>query len=67
MYSFCLFRWARWDEIVDKNQFRKGWTQPVIEDCARIIVSCCYSRALNAAIVTMMTSHANTEEVLDFR
>lgn len=37
-----FFRWARWDEIVDKNQFRKGWTQPVIEDCARIIVSGCY-------------------------
>lgn len=34
-----IFRWARWEETVDKNQLRKGWTIPVIEDCARIIVS----------------------------
>ena len=35
---YC-FSWARWEEIVDKNQLRKGWTLNVIEDCARIIVS----------------------------
>ncbi|XP_013200500.2 chromodomain-helicase-DNA-binding protein 7 isoform X1 [Amyelois transitella] len=39
--GLLTFGWARWEEIVDKNQFRKGWTIPVIEDCARIIVLYC--------------------------
>ncbi|XP_053604849.1 chromodomain-helicase-DNA-binding protein 8 isoform X2 [Plodia interpunctella] len=39
--GLLTFGWARWDEIVDKNQFRKGWTIPVIEDCARVIVLYC--------------------------
>ncbi|XP_063529219.1 chromodomain-helicase-DNA-binding protein 7-like [Cydia strobilella] len=39
--GLLTFGWARWDEIIDKNQFRKGWTLPVIEDCARIIVLYC--------------------------
>ncbi|CAB3231113.1 unnamed protein product [Arctia plantaginis] len=39
--GLLTFGWARWEEIVEKNQFRKGWTIPVIEDCARIIVLYC--------------------------
>ncbi|XP_068621168.1 chromodomain-helicase-DNA-binding protein 7 isoform X2 [Battus philenor] len=39
--GLLTFGWARWEEIIDKNQFRKGWTLPVIEDCARIIVLYC--------------------------
>ncbi|XP_045762222.1 chromodomain-helicase-DNA-binding protein 7 isoform X2 [Maniola jurtina] len=39
--GLLTFGWARWEEILDKNQFRKGWTLPVIEDCARIIVLYC--------------------------
>ncbi|XP_073941690.1 uncharacterized protein isoform X3 [Choristoneura fumiferana] len=39
--GLLTFGWARWDETIDKNQFRKGWTLPVIEDCARIIVLYC--------------------------
>ncbi|KAJ0181794.1 hypothetical protein K1T71_002516 [Dendrolimus kikuchii] len=39
--GLLTFGWARWEEIVDKNQLRKGWTLPVIEDCARIIVLYC--------------------------
>ncbi|XP_038222216.1 chromodomain-helicase-DNA-binding protein 7-like isoform X1 [Zerene cesonia] len=39
--GLLTFGWARWEEIVDRNQFRKGWSIPVIEDCARIIVLFC--------------------------
>ncbi|XP_075992221.1 chromodomain helicase DNA binding protein kismet [Anticarsia gemmatalis] len=39
--GLLTFGWARWEEIVEKNQFRKGWTIPVIEDCARVIVLYC--------------------------
>ncbi|CAK1549851.1 unnamed protein product [Leptosia nina] len=39
--GLLTFGWARWEEIIDRNQFRKGWTLPVIEDCARIIVLFC--------------------------
>ncbi|XP_050553375.1 chromodomain-helicase-DNA-binding protein 7 isoform X2 [Spodoptera frugiperda] len=39
--GLLTFGWARWEEIVEKNQFRKGWSIPVIEDCARIIVLYC--------------------------
>lgn len=39
--GLLTFGWARWEETVDKNQLRKGWTIPVIEDCARIIVLYC--------------------------
>ncbi|CAH0726673.1 unnamed protein product, partial [Brenthis ino] len=39
--GLLTFGWGRWEETLDKNQFRKGWTLPVIEDCARIIVLYC--------------------------
>ncbi|XP_045520347.1 chromodomain-helicase-DNA-binding protein 7-like [Pieris brassicae] len=39
--GLLTFGWARWEEIIDRNQLRKGWTLPVIEDCARIIVLFC--------------------------
>ncbi|XP_050675614.1 chromodomain-helicase-DNA-binding protein 7-like [Leptidea sinapis] len=39
--GLLTFGWARWEEVVDRNQLRKGWTIPVIEDCARIIVLFC--------------------------
>ncbi|OWR44909.1 hypothetical protein KGM_214202 [Danaus plexippus plexippus] len=39
--GLLTFGWARWEEILERNQFRKGWSSPVIEDCARIIVLYC--------------------------
>jgi hypothetical protein len=34
-----MFRWGRWQEILSNNQFREGWRESDIEDCARVIVS----------------------------
>lgn len=32
-------RWGRWTECLENGQFKRGWREPDIEDCARIIVS----------------------------
>ncbi len=43
-WVFCNFyqRWARWPEILAFGQFRQGWSEKAIEDCARLIVSFCF-------------------------
>lgn len=33
------FGWGRWTEISAQGQFKRGWQESDIEDCARIIVS----------------------------
>lgn len=33
------FRWARWTEILELGQFKRGWREQDVEDCARVIVS----------------------------
>lgn len=44
--EICLFqfrinmiRWGRWTEILVQGQFKRGWQESDIENCARIIVS----------------------------
>lgn len=33
------YGWGRWTEIADQGQFKRGWREQDIEDCARVIVS----------------------------
>uniref|UniRef100_A0A1A9ZZF1 Chromo domain-containing protein n=1 Tax=Glossina pallidipes TaxID=7398 RepID=A0A1A9ZZF1_GLOPL len=35
------FGWGRWPEILDLGQFKRGWREIDIEDCARIILLYC--------------------------
>ena len=37
--GLLTFGWARWQEISHHSQFRRGWTESDVEDCARVIVS----------------------------
>lgn len=34
-----ICRWGRWPEIAEQGQFKRGWRESDIEDCARVIVS----------------------------
>lgn len=34
-----MYRWGRWSEISEQGQFKRGWREQDIEDCARVIVS----------------------------
>lgn len=34
-----LCRWGRWTDVLTHGQFRKGWRELDVEDCARVIVS----------------------------
>lgn len=36
---FFLYRWGRWTEILEQGQFKRGWREQDVEDCARVIVS----------------------------
>lgn len=33
------FRWGRWTDILAQGQFKRGWQDTDVENCARIIVS----------------------------
>lgn len=33
------FRWGRWSDILVQGQFKRGWQDSDVENCARIIVS----------------------------
>lgn len=39
VYYYYYFRWGRWTEILEQGQFKRGWRDSDIEDCARVIVS----------------------------
>uniref|UniRef100_A0A0A9YRD7 Chromodomain-helicase-DNA-binding protein 6 n=1 Tax=Lygus hesperus TaxID=30085 RepID=A0A0A9YRD7_LYGHE len=39
--GLLTFGWGRWQEILSHNQFREGWKECDIEDCARVIVLYC--------------------------
>lgn len=36
------YGWGRWTEIAEQGQFKRGWQEKDIEDCARVIVSISY-------------------------
>lgn len=35
------FGWGRWEEILQHSQFRRGWREIDVEDCARVILLYC--------------------------
>lgn len=37
--GLLTFGWGRWQEILQHSQFRRGWREQDVEDCARVIVS----------------------------
>lgn len=37
--TLALTRWGRWREIMAHGQFRKGWRESDVEDCARVMVN----------------------------
>merc|ERR1712071_352842 len=39
--GLLTFGWGRWREIMAHGQFRKGWRESDIEDCARMMVVYC--------------------------
>lgn len=39
--GLLTFGWGRWDEILQHSQFRRGWRDVDIEDCARVILLFC--------------------------
>jgi hypothetical protein len=45
VYLTCInvifFRWGRWNDILTTGQFRTGWRESDVEDCARVIVLYC--------------------------
>ncbi|XP_052564493.1 uncharacterized protein LOC120426896 isoform X3 [Culex pipiens pallens] len=36
--------WARWTEILELGQFKRGWREQDVEDCARVILLYCLDR-----------------------
>uniref|UniRef100_A0A182SIN7 Chromodomain-helicase-DNA-binding protein 7 n=1 Tax=Anopheles maculatus TaxID=74869 RepID=A0A182SIN7_9DIPT len=36
--------WARWTEILEQGQFKRGWREQDVEDCARVILLYCLER-----------------------
>lgn len=36
--------WARWTEILEQGQFKRGWREQDIEECSRIILLYCLDR-----------------------
>ncbi|KAG8231203.1 hypothetical protein J437_LFUL010900 [Ladona fulva] len=36
--GLLTFGWGRWPEILAQGQFRRGWRESDVEDCARVIV-----------------------------
>lgn len=38
--NLSVHRWGRWQDILAHSQFREGWKESDVEDCARVIVSC---------------------------
>jgi chromodomain-helicase-DNA-binding protein 7 len=39
--GLLTFGWGRWEEILQHSQFRRGWREIDIEDCARVILLYC--------------------------
>lgn len=69
-YSY-IFSWGRWSELLELGQFKRGWRDIDVEDCARIIVSVIRFESIDTPKLykenLMMTNHANIEKTLGFR
>lgn len=39
--GLLTFGWGRWEEILQHSQFRRGWREMDVEDCARVILLYC--------------------------
>lgn len=65
-----IYSWARWTEILEQGQFKRGWREQDVEDCARVIVSFCF---FVMELYIVCTNHsnddcyANIEKTLGFR
>lgn len=67
LYNYC--RWARWTEILEQGQFKRGWREQDIEECSRIIVSKTdkFTITYNQSDSLRDDCYANIEETLGFR
>lgn len=66
--GLLTFGWGRWEEILQHSQFRRGWREVDVEDCARVILLYClrYYRGdekIRSFIWDLITPIENGEKV----
>ena len=66
--GLLTFGWGRWEEILQHSQFRHGWRENDVEDCARVILLYClrYYRGdekIRSFIWDLITPLENGEKV----
>lgn len=66
--GLLTFGWGRWEEILQHSQFRRGWREIDVEDCARVILLYClrYYRGdekIRSFIWDLITPLENGEKV----